>query len=316
MIKDKNISPGAFIQATKVAGMGIAGPITGEVFYVAASGGQPRSWLDGKVTTDHLHLTITAALAKCVAGRGDVIYVAPGYTTTVAAAGGITVNKAGVSIIGLGNGTLRPTLTWSAAASSILVTAANVTIKNFITTISIDEVVSMFAVSAAGCTLDGVDFIEYGALGVTGQAIQFLLTTAAATDLTIMNCRHTQQTAATADQVWIQLVGTSNTRIFNNSIKFLAKAATGSICISGSTAVINVEIVGNRIFWAGATITTIINLVTTSTGIITDNRLYGGSSVVVTAAITGDGCLMAENYFANTLASSGALTPAIDVITS
>ena len=69
MIKDRNIDPGANIQLSKIAGLGL-GPITGETFYVAKDGIQARTWLDGRVPGDHLFLTIDAAINKCVAERG------------------------------------------------------------------------------------------------------------------------------------------------------------------------------------------------------------------------------------------------------
>lgn len=289
--------------------------VTGNVFFVDSNTGSDTG-SSGK-STDVPFATIDYAIGKCAASNGDVIYVFPGHTETIAAAGGITCDVAGISIIGLGNGNLRPTITWSGTASSCLITAANVTLKNIITTISIDEVVSMFAVSAAGVTFDTVDFKEYGAKGVTGQALQFLLTTAAADDLTVMNCRHKQETAGNTAQVWIQLVGTDNSRILNNSIYMTVKAATASICISGSTAVVGCDIAGNRIGWLGATVTTPINLVTGSTGIISDNRVAGGVAVVADAAITGDMCEMFENYVTNKdgAASSGILDPTAGALT-
>ena len=292
--------------------------IAGDVYFVGATAG--ANWIAGVNdpaygTNIAPFATIKYAISQCTANNGDVIYVLPGHTETIASAGALTINVAGISIIGLGNGSLRPTLTWSATASSVLITAANVTIKNFITKVSIDEVVSMFSVSAAGVTLDAIDFIEYGALGATGQAIQFLLTTAAANDLTIKNCKHTQQTAAASAQGWIELVGTSNTRILNNTINLLAKASTASSAILGSTAVINCEIVGNRINFAGATITMVINMVSTSTGFITDNRVFGGANTLLAAIITASSCFVAENYCANTVAASGIVAPAVDVIT-
>jgi hypothetical protein len=45
----------------------------------------------------------------------------------------------------------------------------------------------MFLVTGANVTFDGVDF---GAIGTSAQAIQWLLTTNAADFLTIKNCRH------------------------------------------------------------------------------------------------------------------------------
>jgi hypothetical protein len=281
--------------------------ITGNVFFVDSGTGSN----DNPGTKDLPFATIDHAIGHCTDGNGDYIYVYPGHTETIAAAGGITCDVAGVSIIGLGNGNARPTVTWSATASSWLITAANVLIKNIITTISIDEVVSMFAVSAAGVTFDAVDFKPYA----SGQAIQFLLTTNAADQLTIKNCKHNQTAAAAANQVWIDLVGTDHTRIINNTIWITAKAATASICISGSTAVIQCEIVGNRIAWLGATITEVIKLATGSTGIISDNRVAGGAAVLLAAAITGDACYMFENYVTNTAAASGILGPGADTVT-
>ena len=285
---------------------------TGDIFFVHNGTGSA-----GYEGTDPAHPlnSIDNAINKCTASKGDIIYVMPGHAETISGAGGITCDVAGVSIIGLGSGNLRPTLTWSATASSILITAANVKLKNLITTISEDEVVSMFACSAAGCTIDGVDFKEYGAKGATGQAIQFLLTTAAADDLTMMNCRHMQMTAATADQVWIQLVGNTNARILNNSIHMTAKAATASICINGSTATVESEVVGNRIVWYGATITSPISFITTSTGIIAQNLIAMSGAAVLSTVIVGDAMHVFENYITDTPATSGLLAPAVDAVT-
>lgn len=311
MIKDRNIAEDACISASKVQGLQGIAPVTGEVFYVAKDGIQARTWLQARVPESRIFLTIDAAIGSCVADRGDIIYVCPGHTETIAAAGGITADVAGVSIIGLGNGNLRPTITWSETASTFAISADDVLVKNIITTISKDEVVKLFYITGSGVTLDAVDFVPYA----SGQARQFVLTTNAADQLTIKNCNHRQTAAAGAAQVWIQLVGTDNTRILNNSIWITAYANTGSICISGSTAVVECEIAGNRIAWLGATITSVINLVTTSTGIITDNRVFGGSAVLQAAIITGDACYVAENYCANTAAASGIICPAVDVVT-
>jgi hypothetical protein len=282
-------------------------PTSGNIFFVdsgAAAGGNGLS-PDGAVTT------LAAAIALATANNGDVIYLLEGHTETIATAAGIALSKAGVTIIGLGHGSLRPTFTWSATDSTMTITGANVVLKNVITKVSIDEVVSMISVSAAGVTLDGVDFVET----TSAQAIQWLLTTNAADQLTIKNCRHIQATAAAAAQKWIQLVGTDHTRIIDNTFIILGNASTSSHLISGSTAVVNCEIARNLCLFTGATITIVINLVTTSTGIISDNRIGSGTSVATAAAITGDACYMFQNYWADTVAASGLLTPGVDTDT-
>lgn len=279
-------------------------PTTGNIFFVdsnADAGGNGLS-PEGAVRT------LAAAIALATANNGDVIYLMEGHAETISAAAGIALSKAGVSIIGLGHGSIRPTFTWSATDSTMTITGANVLLKNVITKVSIDEVVSMISVSAAGVTLDGVDFVET----TSAQAIQWLLTTNAADQLTIKNCRHIQATAAGSAQKWIQLVGTDHTRIVDNTFIILGNASTSSHLISGSTAVVNCEIARNLCLFTGATITIVINLVTGSTGIISDNRLGSGTSVATAAAITGDGCFMFQNYWADTAAASGLLAPAVD----
>jgi hypothetical protein len=311
MIKDRNIADDAAISITKSQGMGGVSPFTGEVFYVAKSGINAHNWLRSRIPKSNFFTTVQKAIDASVASRGDVIYVAPGHTETISAAGTITINKANISIIGLGNGNYRPVFTWSATASTIAISAANVLLKNIITAASVDVVVSMFNITGAGVTLDTVDYQNTS----TNATLQFVLTTNAADQLTIKNCNHYQLTAAGSAQKWIQLVGCDQPRIINNTIYTTARADVASICISGSTAVVDCEIVGNRIAWLGATITSIINCVTGSTGVITDNRCFGGAAVLLAAAVQGDGCLLAENYVHNTASTSGILAPAGDVVT-
>jgi len=171
----------------------------------------------------------------------------------------------------------------------------------------------LFYITAAGVTLDKVDYQSVS----TYSTLQFVLTTNAADQLTIKNCDHYQLTAGGSAQEWIKLVGTDSTRIINNRFNIVAAYAnTGSICISGSTAVIDVDVRYNDIVWGGATITKIIAMVTTSTGIIAHNYALGGAAVLLAAAITGDACMITDNYVTNTAGTaSGALAPAADTVT-
>lgn len=293
-----------------------ASVIAGNVYFVGATASS--KWIAGVDdpsygTMDRPFATIDYAIGKCTANQGDVIYCLPGHTETVSGATSIVCDVAGVSIIGLGNGNARPTISFSAVGSYIPISAANVTIKNVILKPSVDEVVKLFYITAAGVTLDTVDYQSVS----TYSTLQFVLTTNAADQLTIQNCYHYQLTAGGSAQKWIQLVGTDSTRIWNNRFNIVAAYAnTASICISGSTAVIDCDVRYNDIVWGGATITKIIEMVTTSTGIIAHNYCLGGAAVVLAAAITGDACLITDNYVTNTVGTaSGALAPAVDTVT-
>lgn len=293
--------PGGFQYGLTVQNIPISLVHTGQVFYVSSTTGSDSN----PGTIKKPFATVNHALDHCTASKGDIIYLMPGHAETISAAGGITCDVAGVFIIGLGMGSLTPTFTWSATASTWAISAANVYIANIKCTISIDEVVKLFYVTGAYCTLDGVDFAPYA----SGQAIQFLLTTNAADYLTVKNCYHRQMTAAGSAQAWIQLVGTDSTRILDNTFLLTANASTSSELISGSTAVVDIEIARNRALFLGATINSVINLVTGSTGIIYDNRIGSGTSVATAGAITGDACYMFENYWIDDAAASGILAP-------
>lgn len=290
-----------------VIGSGGLVPITtGKYFFVDSNTGSDTP-AHGK-TKEKPFDTIDYAIGKCTASKGDVIIVMPGHTETISAAGGITADVAGITIVGLGNGALRPIITFSATASTFAISAANVTVKNIITTIGIDEVVSMFNISGTDCTLDGVDFRPYGALGATGQARQFAAITGAR--CTIQNCTHRQYTAAGAAQVWITTNATDGHKILNNSMFLTANASTSSHWIGSSAAPTNIEIVGNRVLFLGATITGVITLTTASTGLIAYNVLASGTSVATATAIVADAAYVFENYWIDDAAASGILAPA------
>lgn len=282
-------------------------PTTGNVFYVSSVVGTASG---NGYSPETAFSTLALAIAAATASNEDVIYLLPGHAESIGAAG-YAVNKAGLTIIGLGASNIRPTFTWHTTDAVMTISAANVVIQNIRTTVDIDEVVSMILVTGAGVTLDTVDFIDAGAF----QAIQWLLTTAAADQLTIKNCFHVQNSAAAAAQKWIQLVGTDHTRILDNCFLFTANASTSSHVVSGTTAVVNAEIGRNKGTWLGATISGVLSCVTGSTGIMYDNRFFTGTSVAVTTAFVGDGMAFMDNKFADTASASGFLAPAIDTDT-
>lgn len=73
--------------------------------------------------------TIDGAMDLCVASRGDLVLVAPGHTETVTSA--ITLDIAGVKVLGLGWGNLRPTITVNGTIDGVNINADNVWFDNF-----------------------------------------------------------------------------------------------------------------------------------------------------------------------------------------
>jgi hypothetical protein len=132
-----NNFPAGFASGITIRGVPVAVTHPGRVFWVSNStvlGERQQAGSDGnKGTFDAPFATITGALAAVTASRGDIVMVKPGHAETISAAGGIVLSKAGVAIIGLGYGSLRPTITYGTAnTASMTVTASNVSISNFI----------------------------------------------------------------------------------------------------------------------------------------------------------------------------------------
>ena len=250
--------------------------------------------------------TIDEAIGRCTANKGDHIIVMPGHTETISAAGGIAADVAGVTIIGLGVGSNRPTITFSAVASTFAISAADVTVKNIRVTCTA-ATTKMFNITAAGVTLDAVDYVEG-----SGIPLQFVLTTNAADQLTIKNCYHRAVTAGASAQLWIQLVGTDDTRILDNT--FILALQNGATCaaINATTAVVSCVIARNVILQTGGTTqVSAILLVAASTGFVTDNRVAAAVTTLAgtVALASAYGC---ENYTLNTANKSGIIDPVAD----
>lgn len=131
--------------------------------------------------------SISLALASTVADRGDSILIASNHDEIVTTAGGITVATNGVSIVGLGNGTDRPTVTFTTAvAASFNITGAEVTIQNLQFTNGVDAQTAMVNVTGTDANFIGCEFDTN--TGTTG-AILGILTGATSDRLSVTQCR-------------------------------------------------------------------------------------------------------------------------------
>ncbi len=156
---------------------------------------------DGRSPANPLS-SIDAAVGKCTANRGDVIIVLPGHVETVIAAAGLALDVAGITIIGIGSGSLRPTINFTTAVgASMRVTAADISMDNFLFTGGIDALTGAIDIRAADFTL--TNFITRD---VTGQATDFIVTTAAANRFRLSGWRHEGAAAAGADTA-ISIIG-------------------------------------------------------------------------------------------------------------
>jgi hypothetical protein len=130
------------------------GPISGNAFYVHSDGSAGAS---GKNINSPIS-SIDAAVGNTTINNGDVIFVLPGHVETLAAATGMVLDKAGVTIIGLGTGNDRPKITLGTlATTTIVLSAASVAFKNIIVIGALDGLNSAVTITGDYCDVD----IEY-----------------------------------------------------------------------------------------------------------------------------------------------------------
>ena len=240
-------TPIAFNQPIDVGGAYILPP-GGRVFSVRGNGTTVTNLDDqySAITSSmerRLFPSIASAMKLCKANRGDVIDVLEGHTESLAIADSIPV-VAGVKIIGRGGDGVRPKLTWTAAASSLLLNKAGVILKNLDLLLCPDAgggvtVAAPITISAAGCGIIGgsmrmsTDATTLCTIGVT--------TTAAADDLTIAIPRVYGATAGTPT-TGFQFVGADRLNLIGTSISMATSAVGVGVIRFLTTASLDIQV--------------------------------------------------------------------------
>ncbi|MCP3924925.1 MAG: hypothetical protein GY714_20290 [Desulfobacterales bacterium] len=134
---------------------------TGDVRYLHSTTGLDYE-SQGR-TKDKPYKTLDFALGQLTANQNDVLYIMPGHSETISAAGGITLDVAGVNIIGLGRYDLRPTFTFT-SAGTMLVTAANVAFEGCKLVAGVADIAVGILITAKGFRLAHNTIEDNGAL--------------------------------------------------------------------------------------------------------------------------------------------------------
>lgn len=198
--------PNGFANGVAIRGMPILNSYGGNIFWVDSGSGSNTN--DG--THVRPYATLDFAVGKCTANNGDLILVKAGHTETVTAAGGLDLDVAGITIIGLGNGSDRPTVNFTTAVTADMdVGADNITISNFLFTGGIDALTGPIDVNAADFTM-----LDCETKDVTGQATDFIVTDANASRLMIDGWTH-RGAAAAGGASALQIVGGDGATVRN-----------------------------------------------------------------------------------------------------
>jgi hypothetical protein len=269
--------PAGFANGVTVRGMPLLNAYPGQVFWVhSGTGGDGNS----KGTFDRPFGTIDYAIGRCTASRGDIVMVKAGHTETISAAAGIALDVAGVAIIGTGTGALRPTINFTATASTLTISAASCSIYNVLLTGGIDAVVSPVVISAADVSLINVEYRD-----VTGQCTDGIVTTAGANRLLIDGFRYDGDTAAGTNAA-IAIVGGDGIQIKNARID--GNFAVGGIDVR-TTATTDLEVRDVMFRTRNSADIFLVDTITGSTGMIGPNLFIrvADNAANVTEVITG-----------------------------
>lgn len=197
--------PGGFANGITIRGVPVSVLHPGKVFFVNNSAVLPDGGVGGNDGNPGTYLkpfsTLDYAIGRCKASRGDIICLMPGHIENVTAASGITSDVAGVAVIGLGAGTLRPKIKFGAAAATHVISAASQSFVNV-------EWQANFADVTIGLDVSGVD-------GLTFDSCYF---TEAGTDLNFVD---TIDLATGADDIMF------------NKCKFIGNDAANDSFITG-----------------------------------------------------------------------------------
>ena len=305
-----------------VGGLGLGNPA--KVFLVYSGitsdvrGLAERFGIDEVDYSTLIFSTIEEAVNASITARGDHIMVAPGHAETLSSATALALDKAGITIVGIGAGNNRPIITFdTATTATIAVSKADIEIYNIIFTANFADIVSVFTLTTANN------------FGVYGCAFR-----ATAVNMNFLYIVDTNDTASDADGLtligneWIDVDTVCETMvkmdednyrvtISDNFVQLGAHNNTATLLvIADGFSVFNLRMEKNRVFRLNTDTATGAILLHTNqsdnSGVVADNRVQmadTGSELLITAS-SGLGTF--ENYSSGVAGASGYLLPAAD----
>lgn len=289
----------------------------GQVFWVDSSSVTPPAGVVGGAdgnpgTFQKPFATIDYAIGKCTASRGDMIIVKPGSSETVTADGGIAADVAGVAIVGLGTGTLRPKVVLdTAAAAAVAVSAANVTFVNMVFEASFADITNAIDVTATNAAFINCEWQEEGAnlnfldiIACTGAANT-------ADGLTVVGCRSTSIDAGINS--FINITDDLDGAVINDNFVIHDHAnALAMVLQATGKDLTNLEMLRNRYSSLKASGDILIDNDTTANSGIVAYNVASHADTATEILVDCDGVGLFENYGSGVVSASGYLLPAAD----
>jgi hypothetical protein len=260
--------------------------------------------------------TLAAAVAAGVANT-DTVYLAAGHAETISSSTALTLSVAGMTIVGLGTGSIRPTITLdTATTATINVTAANVRLENVVFVANFANIASLFTLTTAQeFTLVNCEVRDTSAILNFLAVITTNATSNNADGVTLIG--NTIRLAATSGAVRLATVAGTNARwtISQNSYQAATTGTGAVIAISTGKVLTQTNITDNRLNLVATAGTATGLLITTdgstNSGLIDNNVIHAlaTSPLLVTAS---SGFFFGRSYYTHATDKSAYAIPAAD----
>lgn len=146
--------------------------------------------------------SLAFAVGQTTPTNSDLVIVSPGHTENITVADGILfgTQAVGITVIGIGSETDRPTFTWTTATTADMeIDAANVTLRNlYFDMTGIDTVAAAIDVNAADFKMIGCGILQGDSGGQATTAVDLDVN---ATRARILNCEFRTNTVGSAQSV-------------------------------------------------------------------------------------------------------------------
>ena len=278
--------PRGFSSGVSIQELPILNTYSGKVFWVGngvnLAPGEVGASNSNKGTFLRPFSTLDYAVGQCSANRGDVILIKPGYTQSMTAADAVDVDVAGVTIIGLGQGSKRAKFTYDNAAGEFVIGAENVRIEN------LWFVPSVTAITHAVNVENGANYYQ------------------------IVGCRFADAEAAGTDEFNASIVVSATATDGLIAFNYINMGEAGAVAAITLTDACDRTIIANNII-LGDYSTANINTITAAQDdlIVMDNILVNGvtgglNTEPTLELLTGSSGVVARNYSAANVATLAA----------
>lgn len=241
--------------------------------------------------------TTQGAIDAATASKRDTIILMPGHTEAITSSS-LTMNKAGVSIVGIGSGSLKPTYTYAATDSTVNVTAANGSFQNIRVQAGVGDVVTAFLHATAAQNTQYLD-IEFYATSTFNFINGYTLGAANISDGCLWSGNYLRTADAGQLALCVTAAAHNDLKFFGNHVQHAATAA--GLLTAGSSNLLGLDVRYNFVQTGqtdGAVGVLVITTGTASSGCVVENHMKTADAAANVAIPIASKVYAANNYIA------------------